>query len=79
VSAPVDVRAFRVSFGLDPDGGLLLNQREAARVLGRSPKTLRRWTQKGVIPCFREEPGAWPVYSVPALVRWMEEQQGAAA
>jgi len=55
--------------------GPLLTQREAAAYLGRSVKTLRRWTQAGKVPVFREHPDAWPVYSVAALDRWLAEQQ----
>lgn len=55
------------------DGGLILNQRQAAQLLGRSVKTVRRYTQKGIIPHVREDGSGWPVYSYPALVAWLEE------
>lgn len=61
-----------------PDGGQLLSQKEIAQVLGRSVKTVRRYTKKGIIPHFREDEHGWPVYPLPAVLRWMEETGRAA-
>ena len=68
-----DVRAFRTSLGLEPDGGLMVSQIEAAKVLGKSVRTVRRMTKAGTIPHEREHAKAWPTYSLPALIKCLEE------
>lgn len=74
----VDVREFREAHGLDPDGGPTLTQREVAAVLHWSVPRVRRWTKAGRLPHDREHDGAWPVYPLPALALWLE-QNGRAA
>lgn len=43
--------------------GDLLNQREMADRLGRSPRTIRKWTDAGILSCVRDPESGWPLYS----------------
>lgn len=52
---------------------LLLTQVEACRLLGRSPKTVRRWARLGVIPTFTDASSGTVWYPEPALRRWAEQ------
>ena len=50
--------------------GRLLSQVEAARVLGVDRKTLRRWTQRGIVPVFVDPDTGRPRYPEDALSAW---------
>lgn len=55
-------------------GGLLLTQREAAKLLGRNPRIIRRWTRAGLLPTFVDPDTEVVLYPKPALIRWAVEQ-----
>ncbi len=51
---------------------LAVREREAARLLGISPKSVFNLTKAGLLPCVRL--GGMKLYSVAALHRWLDEQ-----
>lgn len=55
---------------------LALRPRDAARMLGVSPRTLWGWTQAGIVPCARIGTGSRKtvLYSVADLQAWLSEQ-----
>jgi predicted site-specific integrase-resolvase len=55
---------------------LALRPREAARMLGISPRTLWSWTQDGIVPCARVGTGKRKtiLYSVVDLQAWLTRQ-----
>lgn len=57
---------------------LALRPRDAARVLGVSPRTLWEWTHAGLIPCARIGTGKRKtvLYSVADLQAWLTRQAG---
>lgn len=54
-------------------GGVLLNQIEAARYLGKSVRKVRDWTRAGTIPVYYDPESSRPMYPRPALDAWMAE------
>lgn len=58
---------------------LLLTQVEACKLLGRSPKTVRRWGRQGIIPTFVDPSTNTVWYPEPALRRWAEQAQAKAS
>ena len=46
---------------------LMVNQAEAAKRLGVCAKTLREWTEKGVVPCLRVPGTRRVLYNLDAL------------
>jgi excisionase family DNA binding protein len=59
---------------------LALRPRDAARMLGVSPRTLWAWTAEGIIPCVRVGTGKRKtvLYSVRDLQSWLTNQAEAA-
>jgi excisionase family DNA binding protein len=59
---------------------LALRPREAARVLGVSPRTLWGWTNAGIVPCVRVGTGKrrTVLYPVADLQAWLSRQADAA-
>jgi excisionase family DNA binding protein len=55
---------------------LALRPRDAARLLGISPRTLWGWTRDGIIPCVRVGTGKRKtvLYSVADLQAWLTRQ-----
>jgi excisionase family DNA binding protein len=55
---------------------LALRPRDAARVLGVSPRTLWEWTRAGIVPCVRVGTGKRRVvlYPMGALQAWLVRQ-----
>ncbi len=55
---------------------LALRPREAARVLGVSPRTLWEWTHLGIVPCVRIGTGKRKtvLYDVQTLQEWLTRQ-----
>jgi predicted site-specific integrase-resolvase len=55
---------------------LALRPRDAARMLGVSPRTLWGWTQAGIVPCVRIGTGKRKIvlYSVADLQAWLTRQ-----
>jgi excisionase family DNA binding protein len=64
----------------DPRAPLALRPRDAAKLLGISPRTLWQWTRDGVVPCARVGKGNRCVvlYSVADLQAWLTRQADAA-
>lgn len=58
--------------------GLLLTQVQAAALLGKDVKKVRRWTALGVLPVYVDPDSKRVMYPRPALERWAAEQQAAA-
>jgi excisionase family DNA binding protein len=60
---------------IDGPNQLALRPREAAKLLGISPRFLWQLTADGVIPCARVGGGKRQavLYSVPALKQWLAE------
>jgi len=50
----------------------LVNTRQAAKILGRSPATLKRWRYEGVGPCYVEIEGRVS-YDVAVLIEYINE------
>lgn len=59
---------------------LALRPREAARMLGISPRTLWEWTRAGIVPCVRVGTGKRKtvLYSLADLQAWLTGQAEAA-
>jgi predicted site-specific integrase-resolvase len=59
---------------------LALRPRDAARMLGISPRTLWEWTRVGIVPCARIGTGKrrTVLYSVADLQIWLSRQAEAA-
>jgi predicted site-specific integrase-resolvase len=59
---------------------LALRPRDAARMLGVSPRTLWGWTRAGIVPCVRVGTGKRKtvLYAVSELQAWLTEQAAAA-
>lgn len=55
--------------------GLLLNQVEAAALLGKTRDKVRRWTQLGVLPVFVDPDSGRVLYPRPALERWAADAE----
>jgi predicted site-specific integrase-resolvase len=55
---------------------LALRPRDAAKLLGISPRTLWGWTQAGLIPCARIGVGERKIvlYSIGDLQNWLAQQ-----
>ena len=55
---------------------LSVRPREAARMLGVSPRTLWEWTRTGIVPCVHVGAGKRKtvLYPVDALQQWLREQ-----
>jgi predicted site-specific integrase-resolvase len=49
----------------------LLTQLEAAKRLHKDVKTIRRWTDAGIIPVFRDPDSGRPMYPEAALDKWL--------
>lgn len=58
---------------------LALRPRDAARVLGISPRTLWGWTRAGIVPCVRVGTGKrrTVLYPVAVLRAWLDQQTAA--
>jgi excisionase family DNA binding protein len=59
---------------------LALRPRDAARLLGISPRTLWEWTRAGIVPCVRVGTGKrrTVLYPVADLQTWLSRQADAA-
>ncbi len=59
---------------------LALRPRDAARLLGISPRTLWEWTRVGIVPCVRVGSGTRKtvLYPVADLQAWLTEKAQAA-
>jgi predicted site-specific integrase-resolvase len=59
---------------------LALRLRDAAKILGISPRTLWNWNQAGIIPCARIGTGKRKIvlYSVADLQKWLAQQSKSA-
>lgn len=59
---------------------LALRPRDAAKMLGVSPRTLWGWTQAGIVPCVRVGTGKRKtvLYAVAELQAWLTRQAEAA-
>jgi predicted site-specific integrase-resolvase len=59
---------------------MALRPRDAARMLGISPRTLWAWTRAGIVPCVRVGTGKRKtvLYSVADLQAWLMRQAEAA-
>jgi len=57
---------------------IALRPRDAAKILGVSPRTLWAWTQAGLIPCAKIGTGKRKtvLYSVADLQSWLSQQAG---
>jgi len=54
----------------------LLNEHQAADVLGVKVATLRRWRREGIGPVYSKPPGSQrPLYTLQRLRDWIEGQQ----
>ena len=51
-----------------------LNEREAAELIGISPKSLMRYRRSGIGPSFMELPTQRPRYSAADVKQWIENQ-----
>ena len=60
----------------NPPSPLALRPREAARLLGISPRTLWEWTRAGLVPCVRIGTGKrrTVLYPVADLQTWLSSQ-----
>ena len=58
---------------LDPDA--LLREREAAQLLGLTPRTLEAWRHRGGGPPFRRISARTIRYHRGDLIRWTEQRQ----
>ncbi len=78
VSAPVlepaRVRTIDLGSVLSNHPAALLNEHEAAAVVGASVKTLRRWRCDGIGPRFRRLNGFTVRYRLGDLIAWIEAQ-----
>jgi excisionase family DNA binding protein len=59
---------------------LAMRPRDAAKMLGVSPRTLWEWTRAGIVPCARIGTGKrrTVLYPVADLQTWLSEQAAAA-
>lgn len=53
----------------DPNA-LLLTQLQAAKLLGRNTRIIRRWTRAGLLPTFTDPTDGATLYPKAALERW---------
>lgn len=63
----------------NPFTPLALRPRDAARLLGVSPRTLWGWTRDGLVPCVRVGTGKRRavLYPLAELQAWLTQQVGA--
>ena len=59
--------------------GDILNQTETAELLGKSRAIIRRWTNAGILPHFRDPESGLPIYSRAALESWQRRSGELAA
>lgn len=53
---------------------LLLTQLQAATLIGRNTRIVRRWTKRGMLPTFIDPDTGVVLYPKPALIRWAIDQ-----
>ena len=49
-----------------------ISSKQVAEIVGRPTPTIRRWTQKGIIPHHRLSPGV-VIYDEEEVINWIEQ------